>query len=464
MSKKILIMSFLLAVALFITACANNDAPAAPATPAATQPAAPATTDAPAATEAPAADTGERIHLTYWVVNSDPIRLPVLSSHVAAFNASQDRIYVEYVPIPQDDALNRLNVALSANAGVPDVSDLMHGWVAGLVLRGALHNLEPHIASWNAYNEMVPTLMAEIRNLDAAGNAYMLPATSNTHTIWVRNDWLADAGITNQQYFTWDEFFNAIEAMSDPSQVRFGHTLRGGPGAAATIFEMIFSNSGEQVFVDGVTTLNSPQNVAFLERYFSLYNVHTPEGDLNAGHMEITANFGTGIAGSMVHNLGSYQNHVDAFEDYNMFEAIPMPYSVLGTRNLSTSVHGYSIFEATAHPEAAFEFLTWMVNAENNSEWNQTLGQLPSNVRVMDEAWINDAVHISTMSAAINAPNATSFGHPQFLPDFAHINNNVANPAIQETLMGIITVEELLDLWADALNNALDEYLTFIAQ
>ncbi|MCL2398312.1 MAG: extracellular solute-binding protein [Defluviitaleaceae bacterium] len=452
--KKLTFVPFLLGAMLLATACGGNT----PAGGGGTAPTAP--TPPPAnATPAPTTQDQPVMNLTYWVVNSDPIRLPVLSSHVAAFNDSQDRIYVEYVPIPQDDALNRINVALSANAA-PDATDLMHGWVAGLVLRDALLNLEPHLATWAGYNEMIPALMDEIRNLDAAGNAHMLPATSNTHTIWVRADWLADQGITNQQSWYWDDFFNAIEAMTDPSQTRFGHSLRGGPGSAATIFEMIFSNSGEQVFVNGNTTINNPQNVAFLERYFALFGTHTPEGDLNAGHMEITANFGTGIAGSMVHNLGSYQNHVDAFEDYDMFEAIPMPYSVLGTRNLSTSVHGYSIFSGTDHPEASFEFLTWMVNAQNNSEWNQTLGQLPSNIRVMDEAWLNNALHISTMMGAVNSPNTTSFGHPQFLPDFASINNNIAAPAIQETLMGLITVQELLDLWADALNESLDDYLT----
>jgi len=413
----------------------------------------------PGATPQPGTAAQETIHLTYWVINSDPIRLPVLSSHVAAFNASQDRIYVEYVPIPQDDALNRINVAIAADE-TPDVTDLMHGWVAGLVLRNALLQLDDHYQGWNASHEMVPALISEIRNLDAHGGLYMLPATSNTHTIWVRADWLAEQGITNQQEWTWDDFFNAVESMTDPSQTRFGHTLRGGPGSAATLFEMIFSYSGEQVFEDGVTTLNRPHNVAFIERYFALYGTHTPEGDLTAGHMEITANFGTNIAGSMIHNLGSYANHVEAFADYNMFEAIPMPYSRLGTRNLSTSVHGYAVFADTPHPEAAFEFLTWMVNAENNSEWNQTLGQLPSNTQVMDADWFNEALHISTMMGAINSPVTTANGLPQFLPEFASINNNVAAPAIQEALLGQITVQELLDMWADALNNALEDYLT----
>ena len=457
--KKFKVFAFvaLLAVAMsvFVSCGADPAPPPAPAAPGAA-PAAPA--EAPA--EEPAQDV---IHLTYWVINSDPIRLPVLESHVAAFNASQDRIYVEAVPIPQDDALNRINVAVTAGEA-PDVSDLMHGWVAGLVLRDALLDLEPHIATWPEYSNMIPALMAEIRLLDPGGNAHMLPATSNTHTIWVRTDWLLDLGITDQHYWYWDDFFYAVEAMTNPELVRFGHALRGGPGSAATLFEMIFSNSGEMVFVDGVTTLNSPQNVEFVERYFALFGTHAAEGDLTAGHMEITASFGTGIAGSMIHNLGSYANHVTAFDnDRSMFEAIPMPFSVLGTRNLSTSVHGYSVFATTPYPEASFEFLTWMVNAENNSEWNQTLGQLPSNIQVMYEDWLNDAIHISTMMAAVNSPNTTSFGHPQFLPGFAAINANVAAPAIQEALLGQITVQELLDLWADELNAEYQDYITFIA-
>jgi multiple sugar transport system substrate-binding protein len=445
-------------IAMFaVAACTPADSEAAPAaTPAPGQEA--QATPAPQQAEVP----DDVIHLIYWVVNSDPMRLPILSSHVQAFNASQDRIYVEYVPIPQDDALNRMNVALAANE-TPDVTDLMHGWVSGFVLRNALLPLDSHIATWDGYGEMVPALMDEIRNLDPYGGTFMLPATSNTHTIWVRSDWLADLGITNQHEWTWDDFFEATEAMTDPSIPRFGHTLRGGPGAAATMFEMILGYSGDQPFEDGISTLNRPHNVEFLERYFGLFGTHTPEGDLTAGHMEITANFGAGIAGSMIHNLGSYQNHIENFESYDMFEAIPMPLSRHGTRHLSTSVHGYSAFANTQHPEAAFEFLTWMVNSQNNGEWNITLGGLPSNAAVLTDPQFTLAPPTVTMAAAINSPITTSFGHPQFLPDFAPINNNIAGPAIQEALLGQITVQELLDMWADALTESMREYQEYIA-
>jgi multiple sugar transport system substrate-binding protein len=402
------------------------------------------------------------INLTYWVINSDPIRLPVLEAHVAAFNASQDRIIVEAVPIPQDDALNRLNVALSANEG-PDVSDLLHGWVAGFALRGVLYDLSPRFNAWENSGDMVPALVQEVRNLDPQQRLFMMPATSNTHTMWVRTDWLTDLGITNWNDWNWNDFFNAVEAMTDPSIPRFGHTIRGGAGSAATLFESIFSNSGEQVFVNGVSTINSPTNVAFVERYFALYHDgHAPEASLTHGHQEITSDFGVGIAGTFLHNLGSFANQVQAFENNpDAFAAAPMPRSVLGTRSVSTSVHGYAIFEHTEHPEAAFEFLTWMVNADNNSEWNQTIGQLPSNSRVSEHAWFNEATHIATMTAAVS--EASSFGHPQFLPDFAHINNSIVGPAIQEALQGQITVQELLDLWAAELNRSYAEYQEHVA-
>jgi len=399
------------------------------------------------------------VRLEYWIINSDPIRLPVMESHVRAFNESQDRIYVNFTPIPQDDALNRLNVAITAGEQ-PDISDLLHGWVAGLVLRGELYELDGMYNNWAGRNEMVPALIQEIRNLDQAnGRLHMLPATSNTHTIWVRNDWLAEQGITNQLEWTWDDFFNAVEAMTDPSQVRFGHTIRGGAGSAPTLFEMIHSYSGEPTFENGIATINRPHNVAFVQRYFDLFLTHAPESGLTAGHMEITADFGAGIAGSMIHNLGSHANHVEAFDgNENMYQAIPMPYSRLGTRNLSTSVHGFAVLANTAHPAEAFEFISFMVNEQNNSEWNETIGQLPSNVGVMGHNWFNDATHIATMTSAVNSPVTTSNGMPQFLPMNASINTNVAAPSIQEALTGSISVQELLDRWANALTEELADF------
>ena len=435
---------------------------AACAQPAPTPAPAPAATPAPAAaTPAPAPEAPvERVYLTFWNENADPTRTPILEDIVNRFNESQDRIFVEHVGIPQADAMDRYNVAI-AGGQTPDIGGLQENWLSGFIIRDAIIPLDEFFDRWDERDYMLPSAIASIRSNAPDGKLYMIPTSVNTPTIWIRSDWLREEGLEAPQ--TWDEFFHVVETLTDLSQNRYGHTIRGGSGGGQALIQILYSFSGDPVFDEnGLTTINSPQNVEFVERYLALYGDFTPEGDITAGWTEIAANFGMGISATLIHNLGSYQNHVENFDSYDMFEALPPPVSVHGNRNMSAASIGYMIFRDSPHPEEAWEFLQFMLEAENNSIWNQTIGQLPTNMRVMEEDWVRDTQHISTMLNALADPTTTSMGLPIYLPDFATIASRLAEPAIQQVMAGQLTAQELLDDWAEALNRAMEEYRTHV--
>ena len=446
--------AFLFAMLFALAACQSGGTNQ----PAATTPPAPAPGQ-PAATAAPAQPTppAELIRLTFWNENADPTRSPVLQDMVERFNASQDRIHVEYTGIPQADAMDRYNVAIAGGL-TPDIGGLQENWLSGFILREAILPLDQFFDNWDGRSHMVASAIDSVRSNAPDGQIYMMPTSVNTQTIWVRQDWLNEhnLGLPN----TWDAFFEAVETMTDTSQLRYGHTIRGGSGGAQAFFQMLYSFSGEPVFDENnLSTVNRPANVEFTERYFNLYRDYTPEADITAGWTEIAANFGTGISGTLIHNLGSYQNHVDNFDDYDMFVAIPPPVSQHGNRNMSTSSIGYMIFADTPHPEAAWEFITFMLEAENNSIWNQTLGQLPTNSLVMAEDWVSELQHITIMMEALLASSTTSMNIPIFLPEFATIASRNIEPAMQQLMVGQITAQEMLDMWAGYLDAAMDDYV-----
>jgi multiple sugar transport system substrate-binding protein len=430
------------------------------------QPAAPVAQQAPAqtpnaATQAPQAQpvapTAEVIHLTFWNENADPTRTPILEDIVDRFNASQDRIFVEHVGIPQADAMDRYNVAI-AGRQTPDIGGLQENWLSSFIIREAIIPLDSFFDGWSDGPHMLPSAIDSVRSNAPDGLLYMLPTSVNTQTIWIRSDWLRENNLDVPH--TWDDFFSVVETTTDISQNRYGHTIRGGSGGGQALIQKIFAFSGEPVFLaDGTTTLNNPHNVEFVQRYLDLYGDYTPEADITAGWTEISANFGMGIAGTLIHNLGSYQNHVDNFDSYDMFEALPPPVSRDGNRNLSTASIGYMIFRDSPHQEAAWEFLEFMLNAENNSIWNRTIGQIPTNLRVMDEDWVTGFQHISTMMEALADPATTSMDLPIFLPDFATIASRVGEPGMQQVMAGQMAAQQMLDEWAEALEIAYADYV-----
>ena len=401
--------------------------------------------------------TADPVTISFWNENADPTRSPVLEDMVNRFNASQDRITVEIMNVPQADVMDRYNVAI-AGGETPDIGGLQENWLAGFVIRQAIIPLDPFFDQWSERDYIIPSSLESIRSNAPDGQLYMLPTSLNTPTIWIRSDWLREAGLSAPD--TWDEMFHVIETLTDRSLNRYGHTIRGGAGGGQNLFQILFGFSGEPVFDENNrSTINRPANVAFVERYLGLYGIYTPEGDITAGWPEIAANFGMGASATLIHNLGSYGNHVENFESYDMFEALPPPRSQHGHRSMSSASIGYMIFANSQHQAEAWEFLTFVLNAENNSIWNQALGQLPTNMRVMDEEWVNELQHISTMMAALADPETMSMGLPIFLPDYATIASRVAEPGVQQVMAGQRTVQDLLDEIAEALDAAMADFL-----
>ena len=451
MSKVKKISCLVLAAALVLGLAACGGAPTAPAP-------APATPAAPGQPEPAPTPPAEVVHLVFWDENADPTRSPILQEMVRSFNASQDRIVVEYVGLPQADAMDRYNVALAAGEP-PDIGGLQENWLSGFIIRDAIIPLDEFFNDWSDRDNMLPSAIESVRGNAPDGQLYMIPTSVNTPTIWVRSDLFRDAGLPIPQ--TWDQFFDGVIGLTDRAQNRYGHTIRGGSGGAQSFFQTIYAYSGAPVFDEnGVSTLNSPEHVAFAERYFGLFGIYTPESDITAGWTEIAANFGAGISATLIHNLGSYQMHVDNFGDHSMFEAIPKPAARTGNYNMSSASIGYMIFRNTNHPEEAWEFVSFMLAAENNSTWNRAIGQIPTNMQVMQEAWVGEMQHINTMMDALAAPTTTSMGIPIYLPDFATIASRDAEPAIQRVMAGQMTAQELLDMWADALTAAKADYET----
>src|SRR5690349_10881227 len=112
MKKTILL--FVLIGAMLLAACTPatpTAAPAEPTTPSIDEPEPTAVPDQP--TDEPASGA---VEITFWSW------VPKIEDQVAAFNASQSAIKVNYVrPAGGREMYNQLKVALQANADIPDV-------------------------------------------------------------------------------------------------------------------------------------------------------------------------------------------------------------------------------------------------------------------------------------------------------------------------------------------------------
>ena len=404
---------------------------------------------------------GKPVTLTFWYENAGPARTPYIQELIARFEKDNPDIKIEYSGFSNSDAKSKLDVAV-ASLQTPDVSGLQLDWLTGSVTNGALEPLDAYFNKWAEHADQNDKIISLLRSYDAKGGLYMLPNTTNfTPTYWIRSDWLKQKNMKVPQ--TWDEFFSVIQKMSDVKNGVYGYSIRGGAGAAEQLIDYLYGYSGiDKMFTaDGQSTINDPKNVEALTRLASIYNVYTPQSDITNAYKEMVAAFDSGTVAMIQHNLGSYSEHSKALGE-DQFEAFAPPAGASGKRIVSSMPTGFCIYKNSKHKDAAFRFISYLCSKDAQSYFNQKIGQMPVNTKVINEPWLTQAQRIKVALTAMSDKNTALIVKPQYLPDYSTISNQQATPDFQAVLAGKMTPKVMLDRWAQTLTSARKEYMKYI--
>lgn len=388
----------------------------------------------------------EKVKLTFWDECPGTVQTPLFKELLDEFMAQNPEIEVEYVGIPWDSAKEKYDVAIASNA-TPDVASIHNPWLSEFTLKGALTALDENFSAWDESTQFNPALIQAIRNDSTDGKLYTIPYTDNVPTLWVRNDLFAKKGVALP--ITWDEFFSAAETMTDATDGQYGFTVRGGAGSTSQLLHALIAYSGMTSFFDEESrcTLNNDKAVEFVERLAALYNVNTAASDITAGLGETVAAFDSGVAAMMLHNLGSYGDHIAVLSG-NQFEGLPYPASMDGSITYSGSMWcGFVTFAATEHPAESWKLMQFLASMSSISKYNERIGQLPTRADVADELWLNDAPHIKAALAYTSQEGAICVSQPTFIPTFSSITSDMV-PLFQEVLAGTRSAREFLDTYA----------------
>jgi multiple sugar transport system substrate-binding protein len=394
----------------------------------------------------------ERVKIVFWDDNTGPQRTPVWEELITRFEKENPTIDVEYIGLPKDSAKAMFDAAI-ASGEVPDVASVYASWLPEFSTRDALLPLDSYFSKWSEKDKINKGSIEFNRRMVKNQKLYGIPYTQNLDILWVRSDWFKAANLNTPE--TWDEFFRAVEMLTDKSNNRYGYTIRGGAGGSFQLQRMMYAYSGiETFFKDGKSTINDPKHVEFLKKYFALYQNYTSISDITNDYKAMIAGFDSGKIAMLQHNIGSFAEHSEALES-NQFQAIPLPKSVKGYYVAEDgNTIGVSIFKGTRHPEESWKFIQFINSKKAQSYWNQSVGQIPTNVDVLNEEWIKTSPHIQTAQKVYNNPNTILFEPPFYLSEYRTILNTIVDTGTQSVLSGKMTVEEFLDKWAEAMEEA----------
>jgi multiple sugar transport system substrate-binding protein len=395
--------------------------------------------------------------ITFWD-NNGGVRTPVWTKIIAEFEKKNPDIDVKYVPIPITDVQSKYDTAI-AGGGLPDVGGVGTAYLANMVAQDALEPVGDRIEGSALKGKLSEQMAESVRSAGGRGDEmYSVPTSANQGTLWYRTDLFEAAGV--EPPTTWDAFYESAEKLTDAKSNEFGFTIRGGAGSVAQALDMMYAQSGIDTFWKGdKTTVNDPKNVEALERYVGLYKKATPEADLNNDFAKMVAQFGQGKIGMLLHNLGSYPDHVKAF-GADKIKGIPLPPSAEGSPRtiVSNPVDGLGLFKSSKNKTAAWKFIEFAASHEMNSLWNEEAGSIPANTDASGDAWIAEAEPVKAAMESLNDPGTKVVQLPYYLPDWNSISKADSEPDFQKLLLGEMSAKEFADKLADKFNAAQEEW------
>ncbi|HLL34070.1 MAG TPA: sugar ABC transporter substrate-binding protein [Streptomyces sp.] len=394
--------------------------------------------------------------IVFWD-NNGGVRTDIWKQIIADFEKAHPDIDVEYVGISSTEYQSKVDTAIQGG-GLPDVGGVGAAMLAGFSAQGALEPLDERLAGSSLNGKLNEDMVESLKAAGGGdGTLYSIPTSANNGVLYYRTDLFKKAGL--EEPTTWDRFFKAADKLTNAKKNEFGYTIRGGAGSIAQALDAMYGQSGITSFWNGdKTTVNDPKNVEALEKYAALYKKVTPSADLNNDFTKMVAQWDSGTIGMLNHNLGSYQDHVNAL-GVDKFRGIPQPTGPGGKRvQVSNPVDGLGLFKSSKNKEAAWKFIEFALSHEENSKFNESAGQVPANTDAAKDAWVSEAEPTKLAAEALSDGSTTIVQLPYYLPDWNTISKAENEPNFQKVLLGDMSAKEFLDTLAEQLNEAQAEW------
>lgn len=402
------------------------------------------------------AGAGGPVKLTYWDTNAGPDRTPLWQDILARFEKANPNIKVEYVGVPQGDAIQKIQTAI-AGGQVPDVANGLVSTIAPYIAQNGLLALDKYFDAWKGAGRKSDFTKATIdsaRSAAADRKLYAMPFTSNVNVIYYRKDLVKQLGLPDPGS-SWDNFYAVADGLTDPGKGMYGFALRGGQGSVLAIESWLYAATGVDSYFDhsGKSTLVGPKMTAALKRWAGMFGTSASQNDLQSDYKAMTAEFDGGQAGMFFHNLGSYTDHTGTLGADKVGVAVlpPAPNGKLTIEGLAQT--GNVVFKGTQHPEEAWKLAAYIARSGVQGPYNKAIGQLPTSTKALGESWIKDSAAVVAAQTAVNDPSAVIVDAPLKMPAYSTIQVEM-EPELQKVLLGKLAAGDFLKTWADKLNAA----------
>ncbi|HPE68062.1 MAG TPA: sugar ABC transporter substrate-binding protein [Thermotogota bacterium] len=306
------------------------------------------------------------VEIEVWTLSLSPTFDDYMNSVNEAFEEAYPDIKVNWVDVPYNAALQKLQAAIAANRA-PDAVNLNTIWALDMVGLEALAPLDEYMNEVEIYRYWEKLM----DNTRVAGNYYAIPWYASPQILIYNRQILEDAGLDpDNPPSTWDEMLQASRIIKERTgKYGFEPNII---GYEDLILEGVplLSEDGEKA------AFNTPEALAKLNWYITLYNedlIPRSLGGYTAGQQNYSAGkiamYPVGM--SMLKHVQENSPSI-----YEVTDVAPIP---VGEASIIKSPMMNMVVPINApHPAEAVKYILWLTSAYWQVEFDKHATIVPS--------------------------------------------------------------------------------------
>lgn len=331
--------------------------------------------------------------VTFWhsFVSST---VPALNELIAKFEQENPDIQIRAQYIPTGDALIQKLITSVQSKTAPDISWVHSDYLEDLVEADAIYPMAEFIGGPDGLSqeEMAQIYPALIQYASWRGTLYSLPMEATNLALLYNKDLFRKAGLDPAKPpRNWDELFSYAKKLTadtngDGKQEQVGFFLpifpATGPLGGWMVWQwlpFLWQAGGEIINAEQSAVLyDNPSGVAALTLWQKIYqelnlSTYTTDYDVAFASQRLA------MALDGPWNLPRYKTLLQNFD----WGFAPLPE---GPQQKATIIGGeyLTIFRQSKHPEAAWKFIKWIIQPQNQAYWAMKSSYLPINRKVLE--------------------------------------------------------------------------------
>ena len=314
------------------------------------------------------ASAQQTVNFWYHVDNAENTK--IMDELVKTFESRNPAIKIKADNVPFNNYFEKLFVSI-AGGQAPDVAVTRLALQPQLLEIGALEPITKQIANWPGRADLANNLLDINKAPD--GEFYYMPLQYVALYLYYRADLFAKYNLKPPS--TCEDFLDVAKKLTLPASANggtelYGFGMRGGRGGHDNWGPFVLSQTS---FAPGALT--SAKAVAANTWYVDLLRKHkvAPPSAPNDSFNEIISAFKAGRTAMIFHHIGSSKAMDEAMGD--KVAAVPVP-SCGGGRWTYFGDESTAIFKTSKVKDAAWKWISFLSESENNLRFNEATGQL----------------------------------------------------------------------------------------